>query len=302
VRLKVDVIVTVGTAIPALKQLTSVIPIIFAAALDPVGSGLVASLARPGGNVTGLSIQSTELVTKRIEFLRELLRDLRRVAVMGNQGYSAVLLEMREVEAAARTLGLEIDIAEVGRAEDISPTFDKFTSRVQALYVCPDALMNANSVPINTLALGAHLPTMFATRSPFVEGVARPQFGFIGNKQSQHRPQQAKATCDNCTTIWVIHKHKRQLNPGSRIFPSSNIGVYGFFTWRKPIPIINPRIWANRNAVDLTDVSSNSSISISTSTGISISRHQRDIRDGIVVNSRYVPLRWTGRLIYMYRA
>ncbi len=177
VRLKVDVIVTVGTAVPALKQLTSVIPIVFAAALDPVGSGLVASLARPGSNVTGLSIQSTELVTKRIEFLRELLRDLRRLAVMGNPGYSAVPLEMHEVEAAARTLGLEIDIAEVGRAEDISPAFDKFTGSVQALYVCPDALMNANSVRINTLALGAHLPTMFATRSPFVEGGGLMSYG-----------------------------------------------------------------------------------------------------------------------------
>ena len=150
VRLKVDVIVTVGTAVPALKQLTSVIPIIFAAALDPVGSGLVASLARPGGNVTGLSAQSTELVTKRIEFLREILHDLRRMAVMGNVGYSGVLLEMREVEAAARTLGLEIDTAELRRAEDISPAFDAFKSRVQALYVCADVLVNANSVRINT--------------------------------------------------------------------------------------------------------------------------------------------------------
>jgi len=106
VRLKVDVIVTVGIAVSALKQLTSVIPIVFAAASDPVGSGLVASLARPGGNVTGLSNQSTELVTKRCELLREILRDLRRMAVMGNPGYSAALLEMREVEAAAPTLGL----------------------------------------------------------------------------------------------------------------------------------------------------------------------------------------------------
>jgi len=175
VRLKVDVIVTVGTAVPALKQLTSVIPIIFAAALDPVGSGLVASLARPGGNVTGLSAQSTELVTKRIEFLREILHDLRRMAVMGNVGYSGVLL--REVEAAARTLGLEIDTAELRRAEDISPAFDAFKSRVQALYVCADVLVNANSVRINTLALGAHLPTMYATRSPFVDGGGLMAYG-----------------------------------------------------------------------------------------------------------------------------
>jgi putative ABC transport system substrate-binding protein len=176
VRLKVDVIVTVGTAVPALKQLTSVIPIVFAAALDPVGSGLVASLARPGGNVTGLSVQATELVTKRIEFLREILHDLRRMAVMGDVGYSGVLLEMREVEAAARTLGLEIDTAELRRAEDISPAFDAFKSRVQALYVCTDALVNANSVRINTLALGAHLPTMFATRS-FVDGGGLMAYG-----------------------------------------------------------------------------------------------------------------------------
>ena len=169
VRLKVDVIVTVGAAVPALKQLTSAIPIVFAAASDPVGSGLVASLARPGGNVTGLSNQSTDVVTKRCELLREILRDFRRMALMGNPSYSAALLEMREVEAAARTLGLEIDTAELRRAEDISPAFDAFKSRVQVLYVCTDALVTTNSVRINTLAVGAHLPTMYPTRSPFVD-------------------------------------------------------------------------------------------------------------------------------------
>jgi ABC-type uncharacterized transport system substrate-binding protein len=177
VRLKVDVIVTVGTAVAALKQVTSAIPIVFAAALDPVGSGLVTSLARPGGNVTGLSMQSTELVTKRCEFLREILPDLRRMAVMGNADYPAALLEMREVEAVARTLGLEIDAAELRRAQDISPAFDAFRTRVQALYVCADALVNANNVRINTLALGARLPTMYATRSPFVEGGGLMAYG-----------------------------------------------------------------------------------------------------------------------------
>ena len=169
VRLKVDVIVTSGNAVPALKQLTSAIPIVFAAALDPVGSGLVASLAQPGGNVTGLSVQSTELASKRCELLREILPDLRRMAVIGNVGYSAVPLEMREVETVARTLGLEVDIAELHRAADISPAFDTFKSRVQALYVCSDGLVNANLVRINTLALGAHLPTMYPARSPFLE-------------------------------------------------------------------------------------------------------------------------------------
>ena len=169
VRLKVDVIVTVGSAVTTVKQATAAIPIVFAAAADPLGSGLVASLARPGGNVTGLSMQSTELVTKRCELLREILPDLRRMAVMGNAGYPAALLEMRDVTAAARSLGLEIDTAELRRAEDISPAFDAFKGKVQALYVCPDALVNANIVRINTLALGAHLPTMYPTRSPFIE-------------------------------------------------------------------------------------------------------------------------------------
>ena len=165
VRLKVDVIVTVGSAVATVKQATTVIPIVFAAAVDPLGSGLIASLARPGGNVTGLSMQSTELVSKRCELLREVLPDLRRMAVMGNAGYPAALLEMREVEAATRTLGLETDTAEIRRAEDISPAFDAFKSRVQALYVCGDALAFSNNVRINILAVGARLPTMYPTRS-----------------------------------------------------------------------------------------------------------------------------------------
>src|SRR5262245_43370683 len=176
VRLKVDVIVTVGSAVTTVKQATAAIPIVFAAAADPLGSGLVASLARPGGNVTGLSMQSSELVTKRCELLRELLPALRRMAVMGNADYPAALLEMRDVTAAARNLGLEIDTAELRRAEDISPAFDAFKSRVQALYVCPDALVNATFVRINTLALGAHLPTMYPTRN-FVEAGGLMAYG-----------------------------------------------------------------------------------------------------------------------------
>jgi putative tryptophan/tyrosine transport system substrate-binding protein len=177
VRLKVDVIVTVGSAVATVKQATTAIPIVFAAAADPLGTGLVASLSRPGGNVTGLSMQSTELVTKRCELLRELLPDLRRMAVMGNAGYPAAVLEMRDATAAARSLGLEIDTAELRRSEDISPAFDTFKSRVQALYVCADALVNANLVRINILAVGAHLPTMYPTRSPFVEGGGLMAYG-----------------------------------------------------------------------------------------------------------------------------
>ena len=136
VRLKVDVIVTDGTAAVAAKQATSVIPIVFATVGDPVGSGLVASLARPGGNVTGLSIQQTDLAGKRLELLREVVPGLRRLAIMANVGNPAAVLEMGEVQAAARTLGLEVATFEIRRAEDIAPAFEALKGRADALYVC----------------------------------------------------------------------------------------------------------------------------------------------------------------------
>jgi ABC-type uncharacterized transport system substrate-binding protein len=123
VRRKVDVIVTSATAaIVAAKQATSVIPIVFAAAGDPVGTGLVASLARPGGNVTGLSIQQTDVAAKRLELLREVVPGLRRLAILANVGGPAVVLDMREVQATARTLGLEVITSEIRRGEDIART------------------------------------------------------------------------------------------------------------------------------------------------------------------------------------
>jgi putative tryptophan/tyrosine transport system substrate-binding protein len=164
VRLKVDVIFSVGSAATAAKQATSTIPIVFAMAGDPVGSGMVASLARPGGNVTGLSIQSSDLAGKRLELLREVIPTLRRLAILANVGNPASVLEMREAQAAARTLGLEVDLLEIRRAEDIAPTFEALKSGVQALYVCPDPLVNANHARINTLALGARLPTIHPFR------------------------------------------------------------------------------------------------------------------------------------------
>src|SRR5271170_4811161 len=94
VRLKVDVIVTVGTAVPTVKQATSDIPIVFAVAIDPIGNGLVASLARPGGNVTGLSIQAGELAGKRIELLREVVPQLHRLAIIFDAGNTQPVLEM----------------------------------------------------------------------------------------------------------------------------------------------------------------------------------------------------------------
>jgi len=164
VRLKVDVIVTMGAAVVAAKQATSFIPIVFAVANDPVGIGLVASLARPGGNVTGLSNQTTDLGRKRRELLREVIPGLHRLAIMANFGYPASVLEMREVEAAARALGLEVATPEIRRAEDIAPAFDGLKGQADALSVITDPLMVTNRLRINILALGARLPTIYPAR------------------------------------------------------------------------------------------------------------------------------------------
>jgi ABC-type uncharacterized transport system substrate-binding protein len=154
VRLKVDVIVTAATAaVIALKQATSVIPIVFAVAGDPVGTGLVASLARPGGNVTGLSNQSADIASKRLDLLREVVPNLHRLAIMATGGPIGVL-EMGEVQAAARTLGLEVVPAEIRRAEDIAPTIEALKGRADALYVVTEPLVNTNRVRLNTVALG----------------------------------------------------------------------------------------------------------------------------------------------------
>src|SRR6202035_5221390 len=165
VRLKVDVIATAGNeAAIAAKQVTSVIPIVFAVAGDPVGTGLVASLARPGGNVTGLSLQFTDLAGKRLELFREVVPGLRRLAIMANISSHAAALEMHEVQRTARTLGLEVSTLEIERAEDIPPAFKALKGRADALYVCGDPLLNTNRIRLNTLALTARVPTMHPFR------------------------------------------------------------------------------------------------------------------------------------------
>jgi putative tryptophan/tyrosine transport system substrate-binding protein len=164
VRLKVDVIVTVGSGVEAARQETSTIPIVFPISVDPLGIGLVASLAQPGGNITGLSTQTTDITGKRLEILRELLPDLRRFAIIANVAYKGGELQITEAQAAARTLGLEVDVLGIRRTADVMSAFDALQKDVQALYVCPDALVNANHARINTLALGARLPTMHPFR------------------------------------------------------------------------------------------------------------------------------------------
>jgi putative tryptophan/tyrosine transport system substrate-binding protein len=177
VRRKVDVIVTSATAaIVAAKQATSVIPIVFAAAGDPVGTGLVASLARPGGNVTGLSIQQTDVAAKRLELLREVVPGLRRLAILGNVDGPAVLLDMREVQTTARPLGLEVVTSEIRRGEDIAPAFETLKGHADALYVCIDPLVHSHRIRINTLALAARLPTMHGSREP-VEAAGLMSYG-----------------------------------------------------------------------------------------------------------------------------
>src|SRR5215472_16773260 len=164
VRLNVDVIVTVGSAVPTVKEATAVIPIVFAVAIDPVGSGLVASLAKPGGNVTGLSLQATNLAGKRLELLREIVPQLRRLGIIFNVGNAQPVLEMGETQAAARMLGLDVAPLVIQRAEDIAPAFAAVKAQADALYVAIDQLMVANLTRILTLALGEGLPTVFSTR------------------------------------------------------------------------------------------------------------------------------------------
>jgi ABC-type uncharacterized transport system substrate-binding protein len=171
VRLKVDVIVAHATqATLAAKQATSVIPIVFPLAADPIGTGLVVSLARPGTNVTGLSLQQMDSAGKRVELLREVVPGLRRLAVLANVGNPGAVLETGEVLAAARAIGLEVVTLEIRRAEDIASAFEAYRDRADALYVTGDPLVFTNINKINTLALGARLPTTYVGREYIESG------------------------------------------------------------------------------------------------------------------------------------
>ena len=177
VRLKVDVILAGGTeAAIAAKRATSVIPIVFPTAGDPVGGGLVASLARPGGNVTGLSNLGTDLAAKRLEILREVLPELRRLAVMVNTDYSGGVTERAEINAAAHTLGLEIVPLPIRRLEDIASAFEGLRGRADAFYTTGDSLVNTQRLRINIFALAARMPTMFPQRE-YVEAAGLMSYG-----------------------------------------------------------------------------------------------------------------------------
>jgi putative ABC transport system substrate-binding protein len=165
VRLKVDVILAVGTeAAIAARQATATISIVFPLTSDPVAIGLATSLARPGGNVTGLSNQASDLPSKRLGLLREVVPGLRRLAILANANGPLAMLEMRECAATASALSLDVVQLEIRRTEDIAFRFAALQGRADALYVVGDPLANLNRVRINTFALVARLPTMNVQR------------------------------------------------------------------------------------------------------------------------------------------
>ena len=161
-RQDVDVIVTYGSAVTILKQATTTIPIVFAVAFDPVRDGLVQSLARPGGNVTGMSIQQLDLVGKRLELLRAAIPLLHRLAILADAGYAEPMLEADRVKATAQGLGLEAARLGIWQPQDIAPAFEALRNKADALYVVSDALIAANRPHIIRLALSERLPTIFS--------------------------------------------------------------------------------------------------------------------------------------------
>jgi len=165
VRLKVDVIVTYSTEHTQIaKQATSIIPIVFALAADPVGSNLVASLARPGGNLTGLSGQNVDLTAKRFELLREIIPSVRRLAVLFNGNNPTAMIEIDIVRTAASPLGIEVSPSEILSGEDIAPAIATIAKQADALFVVGEPLTFTYRARINTLALAARLPTTYPTR------------------------------------------------------------------------------------------------------------------------------------------
>jgi putative ABC transport system substrate-binding protein len=177
VRLKVSLIFTYSTqSVVAAKQATTSIPIVFPTAGDPVGNKLVVSLARPGGNVTGLSTQQTDTASKRIELFRKVVPGLQRLAILANVGSSNAVVDMEEVRVVAGAVGLAVVTSEIRQAEDIVPAFEALKGRADALYVCADPLVTTKRIHINTLALAMRLPTMYAFRE-FVDAGGLISYG-----------------------------------------------------------------------------------------------------------------------------
>ena len=162
VALKSDVIVAGGSlAVRAAQQATRTIPIVMTGTSDPVGTGFVASLARPGGNITGLSLLSPELSGKRLALLREITKDLSRLAILLNPDDPAVVFSLRETEKAARTSGIEISLVEARGGKDLDGAFASIAKiRSEALVILPASLMTRYAARIAELALNCRTPTI----------------------------------------------------------------------------------------------------------------------------------------------
>jgi putative tryptophan/tyrosine transport system substrate-binding protein len=162
VNLDAKVLVAVGG--DAARKATSKTPIVVALMSDPVGTGLVSSLARPGGNITGMSIQSTDLAGKRIELLKEALPTLRSLGILAYVDYAGTMLDVGAIHAASKSFGLEVVTVPIHRANDIEPAFASLDPQMQAVYVPPNLLVNTNRILINELAQRKRLPTMYGFR------------------------------------------------------------------------------------------------------------------------------------------
>jgi putative ABC transport system substrate-binding protein len=177
VRLKVDVILTAGTAATlAAKQATSIIPVVFTTVADPVGTGVVGSLSRPEGNITGLSNQSAEIAGKRVALLGEIVPNLRRLAILANTSSPIGVMETSETQLAAQAVGVDPVALAIRRAEEIAPAIEGIKGRADALYIASEALMNTNRFRINSLALDARLPTMHGEKG-YVEAGGLMSYG-----------------------------------------------------------------------------------------------------------------------------
>jgi putative ABC transport system substrate-binding protein len=177
VQLKPDVIVSAGTNVPLLRQAAPATPIVFAIGRDPLGEGLVASLARPGGNITGLSSQVTDLAGKRLGLLREVVPGIRRIAVLAEPHDPGSERERNEALAAARRLGLEVTTLDLSSPDqDIAPAFEALKGRADALYVGTGGLTTLRVSHIFRLAVATHLPTIGGQR-PYAQAGALISYG-----------------------------------------------------------------------------------------------------------------------------
>ena len=184
VRLKVDVIVThPGVLVSAAKRATSLTPIIFALAADHVGTGPVASLARPSGNVTGMSVQSADTAGKRLELLGAIVPGLRRLAMITTP---SDVTERREVQAISSSLKMEVTTFDIKTPEDIVPAFAAMKGRAEALYVCTNPFMNVSRAATNSSALDARLASVCGFRE-FVDAGGLISYGAYYPTLPAHR-------------------------------------------------------------------------------------------------------------------